>query len=191
MREHLSHASATPSILTLTVDNPPSAFLMAAPSSPVLQTFPSLDAPLPGLQNQLNNTLRGEEYQQCVSTLQDDDLVWLVDYLDKVCHHVVRLDLHSSNCRFFLVSTLPVRLPRSVYMNSVQYAALRGYSQDRTIFRLTFSILIPTKSSLMNVICMRGPTMAQRFASNAYGCLAHRGRLKCVIGTVVCPARNC
>lgn len=34
--------------------------------------------------DQLCNIIYGEEYQRLVPNLQDDDLVWLIDYLDKV-----------------------------------------------------------------------------------------------------------
>ena len=32
--------------------------------------------------------LDDEEYKRCVPSIQGDNLVWLVDYLDKVCRHV-------------------------------------------------------------------------------------------------------
>ena len=34
--------------------------------------------------DKLSNILYGEEYKRCVGVLQNDGLVWLVDYLDKV-----------------------------------------------------------------------------------------------------------
>ena len=60
----------------------PKAFLMASPGSPSLQKLRSLDAPLS--ESQLNDILHGKEYRQFVSNLQGDDLIWFVDYLDKV-----------------------------------------------------------------------------------------------------------
>ena len=55
---------------------------MPPPNSPVLQ---QLDRLLSEFYSQLRNVLCGEKYKQCVPNLQGDDLVWLVDYLDKVC----------------------------------------------------------------------------------------------------------
>ncbi|KAF9644753.1 kinase-like protein [Thelephora ganbajun] len=63
---------------------------MAPPTHPALQQISHLDTSSPGFRDQLDNALHGGEYRQCVSNLQDDDLVWLVDYLDEVLE---RLDL--------------------------------------------------------------------------------------------------
>jgi len=38
---------------------------------------------------QLDKILHDKEFEQCRTNLEENDLVWLVDYLDKVCHHVV------------------------------------------------------------------------------------------------------
>ena len=57
---------------------------MSSPTSPSLQQLNRLDKSLSRFHNKLYKVLYGREYIQCVSTLQDDDLVWLVDYLDKV-----------------------------------------------------------------------------------------------------------
>ena len=56
-------------------------------SLPALQQFRRLDGSSSGFHNQLSDVLYGQEYRQCVPNLQGDDLVWLVDYLDKVCCH--------------------------------------------------------------------------------------------------------
>ena len=61
---------------------------MSSPSLPVLEQLRRLDKSLPGFHDQLSSILYGEEYQQCVPNLQGDDLVWLVDYLDKVRRHI-------------------------------------------------------------------------------------------------------
>ena len=60
-------------------------FSMSLPTSPALQQLQYLNASSSEFQDQLSNALYGEEYQRCVQDLQGDDLVWLVDYLDKVC----------------------------------------------------------------------------------------------------------
>ena len=57
---------------------------MSSPSFPALQQLPSLDRSLSGFHDQLTNVLYGEEYRQCVPNLQGNDLIWLVEYLNKV-----------------------------------------------------------------------------------------------------------
>ena len=49
-----------------------------------------LDRSSPYFGDQLNKALREREYERCVQNLQTDDLVWLVDYLDRVCSHIAR-----------------------------------------------------------------------------------------------------
>ena len=66
---------------------------MPSSSLPVLQQLGCLNGSLPGFEDQLCNVLYGEEYTRCAPTLQGNDLVWLVDYLDNV-RHLVTL-LHS------------------------------------------------------------------------------------------------
>jgi len=63
---------------------PLEGFLMSSPSLPALQRLHRLDRSSSDFQDQLSNALYGEEHKRCVSNLQGDDLVWLVDYLDKV-----------------------------------------------------------------------------------------------------------
>jgi len=57
---------------------------MSSPSLPVLQRLQSLDRSSPDFHDQFSNVLYGEEYMRYMSNLQHDDLVWLVEYLDKV-----------------------------------------------------------------------------------------------------------
>ena len=57
---------------------------MSSLSPSALQQLRNLNTSLSGFRDQLSNVLYGEEYQQCVQNLQGDDLMWLVDYLDKV-----------------------------------------------------------------------------------------------------------
>ena len=49
-----------------------------------LKELRGLDKSSPEFHDQISDILHGEEYKQCVSDLQGDDLVWLVDYLDQV-----------------------------------------------------------------------------------------------------------
>ena len=60
---------------------------MPSPDPPALQKLDLLDRNSPEFHSQLSETLYGEEYQRCVPNLRDGDLVWLIDYLDKVRHH--------------------------------------------------------------------------------------------------------
>ncbi|KAF9642915.1 hypothetical protein BDM02DRAFT_1816935 [Thelephora ganbajun] len=71
---------------------------MASPSSPALRRLHRLDASSPNFHDQLNNVLYGEEYVQCVSDLMNDDLVWLVDYLDNTLDRVGLSILVSRKC---------------------------------------------------------------------------------------------
>ena len=52
-----------------------------------LQRLRHLDRSSSEFHEQLYNILYGEGYTHCVPNLQNDDLVWLIDYLDEVrCH---------------------------------------------------------------------------------------------------------
>ena len=62
-----------------------------SPPNSVLQELRHLDRSSTEFHDQLSNILYGEEYQLCASGLQDDELVWLVEYLDKVRHCVAFL----------------------------------------------------------------------------------------------------
>jgi len=56
-----------------------------------LKQLRRLDNSSPKFHDQLSNILYGEDYKQCVPNLQGDNLVWLVDYLDKARRRVVLL----------------------------------------------------------------------------------------------------
>jgi len=57
---------------------------MSSPNHPILQQFPPIDRSSPDFHDQLDKLLCGQEYEQSVPDLQGDNLIWLVDYLDKV-----------------------------------------------------------------------------------------------------------
>ena len=61
---------------------------MSSPLSPVLQQLDRLNRSSLDFHDLLSNVLYGEEYTQCARSLQNADLVWLVEYLDKVCRRV-------------------------------------------------------------------------------------------------------
>ena len=62
---------------------------MSSLRSPALQQLHLLDGSVSGFHDQLGNVLYGEEYRQCVPNLRGDDLMWLVDYLDKVRRRIL------------------------------------------------------------------------------------------------------
>ena len=62
---------------------------MSSLGVPVLQQLHRLDRSSSGFQDRLGKIIDGEEFKQCVLSLQDGDLVRLVDYLDKVRQHIV------------------------------------------------------------------------------------------------------
>ena len=60
---------------------------MYSPDHPPLQQLHRLDRSSSGFHDQLSSVLYGEEYQKFVPNLQGDELVWVVEYLDKVRRH--------------------------------------------------------------------------------------------------------
>lgn len=68
---------------------------MFSPSLPVLQPLHRLDRSAPGFHEELSEVLYGEEYRACLSIVQGDDLVWLIDYLDEVRRHVFLPPLYA------------------------------------------------------------------------------------------------
>ena len=95
------------------------------PSCNPLQQLDLLNRSSSELQDQLSNILYGKEYQQCVPNLQGDDLVWLVEYLDKVVVALLSLIIYLSQCRFSIVLTRQVLVSGSVYANLEEYVVRR------------------------------------------------------------------
>jgi len=95
-----------------------------SPSPLALQQLYGLAKSSPDFYNQLYNILNTEEYVQCVPGLQDDGVMQLIDYLDKVCRRVaLQLQLpgpptpRSCHRRLPMVSILPATLRGSVCAN--------------------------------------------------------------------------
>jgi hypothetical protein len=109
---------------------------MSPPSPPVFQGLERLDRPSSEFNSQLSNILVGQEYKQCVPNLQGEDLVWLVDYLDKVCRPIFLSPLPLKQRRLSIVLILPVQDSRNVSASSEVYVAPGRYSQHRTHFRI-------------------------------------------------------
>ena len=112
--------------------------LMTSPNPPALQHLHGLDKSLPGFSDRLNEALHGEEYKQCVPNLQGDDLLWLVDYLDKVRRPPAPPPLPAQPARFSMVSIPSVTFPGSAYTNSRAYVAPEQYYPPRTPLRSRF-----------------------------------------------------
>ena len=58
---------------------------MSSPDSPALQTLHRLDRSSSNFSDQLHDILYEQEYALHEESLEHDDLVWLIDYLDEVC----------------------------------------------------------------------------------------------------------
>jgi len=54
------------------------------PLPDILLQFDRLDKNSPQFQDQLTSLLHNEEFKDCIPELRDEDVVWLVEYLDKV-----------------------------------------------------------------------------------------------------------
>ena len=141
---------------------------------PALQPIRDLDTSSPDFSDQLNNILRGQEYEECVPELSVGDSTWLVNYLDKV-----RLIVPLSNAprsswhRLSILSKiLPVPLSGSAYTNSEAYLATRRYSPHHTYSYPTSWSSILTRLPLEPLVtCTRGLSTVQAFASSVCGCI--------------------
>jgi len=104
-----------------------------------LRQLRRLDKSSSKFHDRVSNVLYGEEYKQWVPTIEGNDLVELVDYLDTVRCVSSLLPLpfpRSSHRRLSIVSTLPVPLSGSVFVNSDTYVATERYYHFRIHFRL-------------------------------------------------------
>jgi len=104
-----------------------------------LRQLRRLDKSSSNFHDRVSNVLYGEEYKQWVQTIEGNDLVGLVDYLDTVRCLASFLLLpfpRSSHRRLLIVSTLLVPLSGSVFVNSDTYAATERHYRLRIHFRL-------------------------------------------------------
>ena len=109
---------------------------MSLPS--LLQQLHHLDRSLSSFHDRLSSILYGAEYRQDGPNLQGDDLVRLVDYLDKARRCIPLPTPHLSQCRLSIVSILPVSLSGSASTSSKAYAAIGRCRRPRTPFLLHF-----------------------------------------------------
>ena len=79
----VAHAIVPPQQLH-ELDASPLLMRASSPRSRILQELHRLDVSSFEFHDQLSDILDGIEYQQCALSLRDNDLVWLVDYLDEV-----------------------------------------------------------------------------------------------------------
>lgn len=56
----------------------------------IVQQFKQLNRSSPQFPDQLTSLLYGKEYKECIPKLQDQEVVWLVEYLDAVCLYFSR-----------------------------------------------------------------------------------------------------
>lgn len=54
----------------------------------LLRRLYRLDRYSSGFHDRLRSILYGKEFEQCAPNLQGEDLLWLIDYLDKVRHRM-------------------------------------------------------------------------------------------------------
>ena len=66
---------------------------MALPE--ILQQLDRLDKSSPQFPDQLASFLHGKGYEDCLPKLQDQDVVWLIDYLDNVCLYIALYPLSA------------------------------------------------------------------------------------------------
>lgn len=118
----------------------------------ILQQFKQLDRSSPQFPDQLTNLLHKKEYKECILDLRDEDVVWLVNYLDEVCLHFAPVLPHSflNVHRFSNLSksTLPVPRSEDAYVSSAGSAVPDNGCPGRTHSRLLFPSLVVTQSLL-------------------------------------------
>ena len=65
------------------------------PLPEILQQLDRLDKNSPQFQDLLTSFLYKEGFEDCIPKLQDEDIIWLVKYLDQVCLSIM-LYLYSA-----------------------------------------------------------------------------------------------
>ena len=72
---------------------------MFSPNAPILQDLHRPNLFSSDLRDKFSRTVWLSRYKRCMSNLQRDDLAWLVDYLDKLCHRAALPHSPLSWCR--------------------------------------------------------------------------------------------
>ena len=94
---------------------------MSSPNSTALEQLRHLDRSSSNFHDQLSSVLSGEEYELSVSKLEGNDLVLLVDYLDRVRRCTVLLALRSDQCRLSIFSIPQVPVSGNAYTSLEKY----------------------------------------------------------------------
>ena len=108
----------------------------------VLQRFKQLDRSSPQFPDQLVSLLHQKEYKECIPNLLDEEVVWLVNYLDRVClylpcpPHRPLLSVPRSSNFFNLIP--PAQRSEGVYVNSGGSAAPDNSSPSHTYLKIPF-----------------------------------------------------
>ena len=88
---------------------------MASHSRRPLDQLLQLDQASPHFHDTISNILYGQEYRKWIREVHDDDVIVLIDYLDKARPYVHYFLLRSHDrIRFLMFSTLQVQLSGSV-----------------------------------------------------------------------------
>ncbi|KAF9646886.1 kinase-like protein [Thelephora ganbajun] len=93
---------------------------MDPPTHPTLKQIHHLDASSPNFHDQLVNALHGQRYRGCMSNIEDGDLRWLVNYLDKTLDRLDPPSLAFRECLHELRSICGTKtiLPTSYTLSS-------------------------------------------------------------------------
>lgn len=159
----------TPKTTAIQGVRPSTGLGIVSPSSPVLRELQRLTYSSPNFHNKLRNALYGKEYKQCLPNLGDDDLAWLVEYLDNVRSYPTVSTLNSGYYRPSMSLNLRVSLSGNVYTNSEEFVVLGQYSQHPMRFHPIFWKFNPNRSlPEILVMCTRGPLTDQVFALRMY-----------------------
>lgn len=138
---------------------------MPPPHSPALIRLQSLESSPSDFGDKLVSILFEQEYALPEEHFEQDDLVWLIDYLDEVRPSSPSSAPCSSQFRLSAVSTLPAQLSRNASTNSRIYAARRRSSPNRTNSRLNAWKLNPRPPPLEGLVTyIMGPSIARRSA---------------------------
>jgi hypothetical protein len=89
----------------------------------LLERLDRLDKSSSNFHDRLCNVLYAREYRQCLLNLQDDDLMWFVEYLDRVRCGIAIPRTSLRQRRLLVSSILLVSHSGSVYENSEAYVA--------------------------------------------------------------------
>jgi hypothetical protein len=73
-------------------------FIMTLLVSPILKELDRLNPSSRAFANKLNDKLHAQAYEECVESLDHDELMWLIEYLDKArTQSVTHFALHEFN----------------------------------------------------------------------------------------------